>query len=307
MKNFFVSFLFCIVSVVCFGQIIVKESEPKPKKVVVFDSTKNFLGNYNVKSYKGQILFVLPKAEVLRGIGYYGFKPFPYDEDNPFYSFKSYGRDGAHSSYTMYEDLAFKYFVVDSVKDKKYSLTKYVFYLTNRDSINDKCCFMYDGEDKSSSFPFLVLSHYNFLVSKCANKEYVTLRDKQFMKNRNGEEITIGKIVDITVDDEGYIRCSFITDKDTARLFDKFILDIDKDNRYIEKNEWDELVKKYGVNLMKCVLKGTIKVGMPVELLIMSWGYPDSIHSSSYYNEKQYVYGYQYVYVRNGKISAWQD
>ena len=50
---------------------------PKLKKevVVVFDSTKNFLGADNVFSYEGQLLFVLPRTKGLEKYGYYDFEP----------------------------------------------------------------------------------------------------------------------------------------------------------------------------------------------------------------------------------------
>ena len=57
---------------------------------------------------------------------------------------------------------------------------------------------------------------------------------------------------------------------------------------------------------MKLVLNEEIKVGMPEQLLINSWGRPEKINSSSYGN-KQYVYGYNYVYVKDGKVVSWQS
>lgn len=51
------------------------------------------------------------------------------------------------------------------------------------------------------------------------------------------------------------------------------------------------------------VLKNKIMVGMPEELLYMSWGYPTRVNASSYGD--QLVYGSQYVYIRNGRVTSW--
>ena len=54
--------------------------------------------------------------------------------------------------------------------------------------------------------------------------------------------------------------------------------------------------------------QGHYYVGMPVELLELSWGKPDTINSTSY--NKQYVYKLsrgriRCFYVENGKVTAW--
>jgi hypothetical protein len=73
------------------------------------------------------------------------------------------------------------------------------------------------------------------------------------------------------------------------------------------------LLKDYEIYLIK---EKKIMTGMSETALILSWGYPTKINRSvgSYGVHKQFVYrGYSryspstYVYVKNGKVSGWQD
>lgn len=49
-------------------------------------------------------------------------------------------------------------------------------------------------------------------------------------------------------------------------------------------------------------LEGIVKVGMPKDLIRVSWGEPDDINKSSY--GEQWIYGEQYLYFKNGVMSA---
>jgi hypothetical protein len=55
--------------------------------------------------------------------------------------------------------------------------------------------------------------------------------------------------------------------------------------------------------MMKAALHQQIMVGMPLVLLINSWGEPNRINSASYGD--QYVYGDNCVYIKNGKVTSW--
>lgn len=51
-----------------------------------------------------------------------------------------------------------------------------------------------------------------------------------------------------------------------------------------------------------------IALGMPEKYLLLSWGEPTRVNETvnSYGISKQYVYGRNYIYVKNGKITSWQ-
>lgn len=57
------------------------------------------------------------------------------------------------------------------------------------------------------------------------------------------------------------------------------------------------------------VINKKIKVGLPEELLLLSWGKPKNINETvyEYGSRKQYVYSNDYIYVEDGKITSWQS
>lgn len=56
-------------------------------------------------------------------------------------------------------------------------------------------------------------------------------------------------------------------------------------------------------------LRKNIKLGMPEALLILSWGKADKVNETTgpWGVHKQCVYGSQYVYIKKGHISSWQN
>lgn len=295
--------------------------QQKTQKVPAFDSTRNFLGTMDVKSYTGQILFVLPKVEKKIKWGYEYFKPIDYNPKDHFSRNSHYGNDSEKSKYnTRYEDLTGKYFRVDSISEKSY--TEYHFYLTNTKDETDRCCFIYNTL-YITTFPFIVLSHFNYLKDRFVGKQYIVQSKFRIhpIDIITGDSIKINddsKIIwtasDLTIIENNRLlqmrlavvikngnSTTYIDAEEFAKAFDN------KSRRFIfEKTEWDTMVKKYGLSMMKLVLNEEIKVGMPEQLLINSWGRPEKINSSSYGN-KQYVYGYSYVYVKDGKVVSWQS
>lgn len=291
-----------------------QQKEQKP----VFDSTKNFLGSTNVQSYVGQILFVSPVTLGSHEYGYENFKPIDYDP-NDFYSRRShYGRNSEKSIYnTLFEDLAGKYFRVDSISETSY--TQYLFYLTNTKDEADRCCFIYSALYKTS-FPFIVLSHFNYLNERYVGKQYIIQSDFYI----HHIDIITGDSIKIEDDPKNLwtaTELTIINSKQKVFAFvikngnmtsyidaERFAHAFDTDSRrYIfEVTEWNSLVKKYGLAMMKLVLNEEIKVGMPEKLLFYSWGKPERVNSSSNEN-KQYVYDNNYVYVKDGKVVSWQS
>lgn len=72
------------------------------------------------------------------------------------------------------------------------------------------------------------------------------------------------------------------------------------------KKDYDRLIKKYGATWINLVVQHKIKVGMPEELVIMSWGKPKRRNKDST-GLNQLVYGSDYVYIKNGVVSSWQQ
>lgn len=76
-----------------------------------------------------------------------------------------------------------------------------------------------------------------------------------------------------------------------------------------EQKRLAKLLKVFSEWETKLILEKKIALGMSEKALIESWGKPEDINTSvgSWGVHKQYVYDSQYVYVENGKVTAWQD
>jgi hypothetical protein len=279
---------------------------PKQKEeVAVFDSTKNYLGEENVFSYEGQILFVLPRPKRFEQYGFYDFVPAK-SNSSPYYQ----------TSSIAYEKLKEKYFYVEKVSEHtEYSQKKYVLYLTEKDNPSNQYWYYYNPHNEHS-FPFFVVSHFNYLKNRYIGKKFIIARN--YLKSHDivtGDTIIIPNeakmfwtATDITIVNDDNRKLHVIVKSGNLAScvsLDWFEDAITQDDqrRVFEKSEWDNLVATYGFSMMQSVLSAKIKVGMPIKLLIMSWGKPDRINSASYGD--QYVYGNDCVYLKGGKITSW--
>lgn len=294
--------------------ISVKSPINSDKELIVFDSTKNYLGRYNVSTYKGQLLFVLPIKN--KEYGYDNFKDivrkFAYLE------ITRYGNPAEKSEFnTKYEDLVGKYFYVDSVwKYDSDILNKYYFLLSEKNNPNNICYYEYNP-DYNYSFHFIVVSHFNYLKQKYVGKNYIISKSST-LNIKTGKEIIIPDVskkvwntIDLSIIEDSYSNPVLIikSGNDTSYIAVEHLesgLEKGNSRSVFEKSEWNKLVSTYGIKMMNNVLNGKINIGMPEKLLIMSWGKPDRINSSSY-GDSQYVYDDEYVYIDNGKITSWQS
>lgn len=194
--------------------------------------------------------------------------------------------------------------------------------MTNTKDETDRCCFIY-GALYKHSFPFVVLSHFNYLKDRYVGKQYIIQSEFRIhpidiitgdsIKIKDDTQI-IWAVTDLTIIENKNIMAmelAFIVKNGNATTYieaEEFAKSFENNGRrYIyETTEWNSLVKKYGLVMMKLVLNEEIKVGMPEKLLFYSWGKPERVNSSSYGN-KQYVYDNNYVYVKDGKVVSWQS
>lgn len=306
-----ITFLFVTVSFLCYGQIGMTDvaSPKKTTPLIIFDSTQNFLGYNNVLSYTGQTLFVLPEADDLQKYGYFSFFQYCQIDSNGELS----------SRLTPYEnsthkDLAMKYFIVDSIRPytKRHGV-QYLFFLTDVSDPQKKCLYGYEAKSKYS-FPFCVVSHYNYLKNTYVGKQLIIKKDYLYSYDiKTGDSIQVSDetkytwdVTDIKIVNNKYKPFAFILkhgNTETYICVNHVESNIGK--RVFLKKEWDKYVSTYGLSMMECVLNQTIKVGMPKELLIMSWGEPTKINYASYGD--QYIYGdySKFVYLEGGKVTGW--
>jgi hypothetical protein len=290
-----------IISLTSFAQIGVytaTDSPAKENKVMPYDSTKNFLGKSHVKSYEGQILYVNGVSSDLQKYGY-----------QYIYSRKVRG-DGCHygvpygtfATCSPYDSLVGKYFVVKNVDDEKWYLDEYWFQLENRDDPNDVAWFYYQGEYEHA-FPFITLSHFDYLKSRYIGKEIAyfgrSTKDEFIVEFRN--------CINVGIEDKYYNLSLFFEDgKATNVDYDKEISPLL--GYFILKEVYDRLIARYGADMVNVAMRHRVCVGMAEELLLLSWGQPKKINRRSYDDNDQWVYdNSQYVYVRNGIITAWSD
>ena len=278
------------------GVYTATKSRAQESDVMPYDSTKNFLGNSNVKSYKGQILYVKGVSLNLQEYGY----------DN-FYSTKSRGDGcrygvpyGTFATGSPYDSLVGKYFIVKNIDDEKWYIGQYWFQLENRDDPNDTAWFYYDAKHEFS-FPFIVLSYFEYLKQRYIGKEI------SYFGHRNEEfKIDVRKCINVGIEDKYYELSLFFEDGTTAGVkYDKEINPTGAS--FILTETYFNLLAQYGLKMAKCAVRSKICVGMPEELLLLSWGQPDEINRSSTNENDQWVYYNQYVYVKNGIITAWSD
>ena len=78
------------------------------------------------------------------------------------------------------------------------------------------------------------------------------------------------------------------------------------ENGFFIKSDYERLIKKYGATWINLVVQQKIKVGMPEELVKLSWGNPKHINTDSS-GLNQWVYGSEYVYIKNGVVNSWQQ
>lgn len=296
---------------------------------ISYDSTKNWLGSKNIESYIGQTLYVNGKNGKSIEYGYDNFHN-KREED----SGKHYGSDAIASKFnTKYEDLFGKYFVVDSVyKDKWHSSFKHWWFLMHeKDNPEIKLWFKY-SEDYEHSWPFVVVSHFDYLKKNLIGKKYISemwerettddektkYGSKRIVTRVNDTDINTGtpivqslsdiwECIDITIEDQSYSLSLVVKNqKGQISVIPSDVLGQRNDGTYwvYEKLIYDKYVTRFGITNMNKIRQRRIAVGMTSEMLKLSWGEPDDINRSSH-GPDQWVYDGQYVYLQNGKITAW--
>lgn len=296
---------------VSFGQITAtKVSEPKPIKAEPYDSLRNFLGN-DYEEYKGQELYLVPKAESLRKYGYEGFindiNKSALDESNTFKCCDNYN--------SKYDELQGRYFtVIDVLKDPKSSYSAYAFLKLKMKETEEIVFYKYSTKF-SSSFPFLVVGYYEKQKEIFVGNEVLIrpfpkidgINKKIIIDINTGEEMELEKgkyvkCIDVTID-EKYYEPSLLLENDKGQnfLFPLNARDL-KIRRILTKKEAEDYRERFGDEYWQTILDEKVKVGFTIEMTKISWGKPDKINRASYGD--QWVYGRQYLYFENGRLKS---
>lgn len=322
MKDLLLTILCILTTYTGFSQITVSQAARRDGEVkkIQYDSTRNWLGSDNVESYVGQVLYV-------KGHGYPngGYDSFKVGDNYVEYGGEGrYGRPAVdNKDNTKYEDLVGKYFKVISVKMNNF--IHYRFKLQNIDNEDDIVWFYYVST-RESEFPFITLSHYNYIKNILVGNKYIlnyTIEDGVIKTLVHDFDFYTGDLIkqsvsdvweciDVTIEDSKYEFVALVKNQNgQVSYIDVKTLHLGSSTYtkqiFFNEIDYNNLVQKYGVSDMELVRQGFIKVGMSQELLILSWGTPREINRSSY-GPEQWVYGNKYrdyVYIENGVITAW--
>ena len=292
--------------VLVYAQPTKMEVAPKKEGIenVPFDSTRNWLGNENVYSYRGQELYVLPNRASFIELKNMSFTSMTSTVASGY----SYGANSIlpYAERDVVED---KIFVVDSVYKHMIETSKYVFVMHFKDNPENKCQFLYDTRFEFN-FPFLVMSYYNYLVNKCTNKTIVCWNKIYDSDVETGEKIVFdGEYMEwecygVSIIEGVVLNLKNKLNGQKSYVSVEYLFPTSVRVRAFIKEDWDALVKLYGIDVMTCVMNSTIKIGMPVAALKMSWGLPKTINTPSF-GDEQWVNKNDFVYVKDGKVTAW--
>lgn len=309
MKKFNISTLILLNVFIGYAQITkVTNTQINEKTLAEFDSTKNLIspktyGVYDpsIQAFVGQKLYLKPLEEgYKRNEGYMCILSMDYDPNRPPYMFR----------YGTYEQLKEKTFEVIKIDTFLTKYDNYIFTLKMVEDENVMCKYIYSGE--SYNFPFVTMSHYNYLCSQLLEKKYVIsdflFNDKLNETQKNVSSAGLWVVKNISINDNGILFVIVNNNAEEGEVqLDNFLeySEIGTHKRAIfSEEEWNKLVKQYGLTMMKMVLAQKIQVGMPTKLVVYAWGQPESINRSSSGSE-QWVYNGRYLYIRNGKVESW--
>lgn len=292
----------------------IKAEDTPKKESIEYDSTKNWLGDKNIKSYIGQTLYVNGKKDIFekREWGYADF----YAEREPVLH-KPYGNISVNSEYhTKYEDLVGRYFVVDEIHQGKFkSFGHWWFLMHEKNNPEEKVWFKY-SEEFEHTWPFIVVSYFEYLKKKCIGEKY-------FSSETNKEDIKTGKpivlslnefweCVDVTIEDKSYDLALVVKNqKGETSFIEVHSLGKQENGTYIvyEKLVYDDYVKKFGITNMNKIMQRKVSIGMTKEMCRASWGEPNDINKTTgnFGVHEQWVYKNGYLYFENGKLTNIQN
>lgn len=270
------------------AQVRVVSAPKQEAPVVKYDSLNNVPGS-QITGMVGQELFLPPLPDHLKKYGYQDLhrKADSYIGSIPFdeiagHTFKivSVERDGDIGRY-------YKIKLEDTQTGTNYFYT-YNTVLSSWEFITLGYKAKYEELNKGKSFVALCYS---------LGKD---LNTGQYVSGQIRGSVWVFQEI-IASQDNGEIGYLYSNDKGQSVVVDERSL---KDMR--PKAEIDNLRKKYGSRMCDTALEGTVKIGMPADLVIIAKGHPKRVNSASYGSQWVYgEYGDDCIYFENGKVTGW--
>lgn len=283
----------------------VKPAEEKGE--IVYDSTYNYPFMESLNIMIGQTLYVRAIIETPYTSNYYNLFPMKGVASYDQIRYKSSIKNGFRT-YTPKEAIEKTYFNVVDCKKIENENWLVLYNPDDKDTAYYKCDVL-DGARN----PFITMGYYKY----CENR-YVGKNVK--FSRINEDSVVVKKVVAVSVDKESQWICIVFEDGTATQITNDLVRNQTQQSKFINKEtikvppqdmlwggfmleeDYNQLYSKYGSSV-DVALHRKVKVGMPLELLLISWGEPDKINRSS--SGDQYVYGHQYVYVDGKIVTAW--
>jgi hypothetical protein len=265
-----------------------------------YDGMKNFLGT-EVKKYIGQTLYLLKD-----GIDPQFCKKTPCDMLS-----KVKKQD--------YQKLENKYFEVLDVSEKKdkYSISSDKYYLKLKEKETGELWYFVYSSKYDFLFPFVVIKYFDTQKSHLINKKFILkkhpLSEEGKLNDINtGKSLTINPsiiwtAIDVSIIEDTLFAINLILRNDDGVEI-TFPTTLMEEKYIIEENKAKEYRNRFGEAYWKSILNNKIRIGMTDEMCRLSWGEPKEINKTITKNiiEEQWVYGSNFLYFTNGKLTAIQ-
>lgn len=290
-----------ILSSITYSQITTsKVSEPAlEKEVTVLDSSKNHFGK-EVAQYLNRKVYLNHLGESVRKYDYpniYDYLPDSYDSDN-----------------YDYEEVAGKYYTVVDVIPDEHGYHDDQYYLKMVQDENKETYYYKYDSGSDVSFELILVDHFEWLKKNYIGERIYSKGTNPFGKKSANDYIT-GKTVDFSAGTEWTIKDVTIEEKYNSLAFiavnekgEQVIIE----ERWINYPQWALFGKDYDYlknnypDYVDKVVRGKVVIGMPKNIVVMSWGEPDKINKSLYEGgaTEQWVYRSTYLYFEDGKLSG---
>lgn len=290
------AFIMVLLPLALCAQVRIVEPVPKMLEDFPYDSTTNYVKKEQIRCLVGQELQVLPLREYNQRDGYRyivkGNKKFP-----DFFTKIEYN-----------ELLGKVLACTDAFSREKNGL--YDYYLELKDNSNGDT-YYYEFSELQNDFYFLVLGYKDkFEHDNCGQTFIFKGAALRFYDFNTGEKVVAEPkqqyifqemIFNAKGNELGYL---FTDELSHLLCFNEFQVK----NSLVKKSTIDQYVALYGQSSINSALEGGYYVGMPVELLRLSWGKPNTINGTSY--NTQYVYNLSQgrikcFYIEDGKVTGW--
>lgn len=287
---------------VAYSQITTtKSADAKLEKgVKSLDSSKNYFGK-DVMQYLNRKVYLNHKAESLRKYGYDKIYDYlPEEEDYDEYD---------------YEEVAGKYYNVIDVIPAKGTLSQSKYYLKMVQEKNGKIYYYQYDTNSDAFFNLILVDYFEWLKKKYIGTRIYSKGTNPYGNRDGAFDYVTGKKVDFSAGTEWTIKDVTIEEKYFSLAFviennnnDKLLIE----TRWLDYPKWMLLEENYKYiqekypEYLESVINKKLKIAMPKDIVILSWGKPEKINKSVYGNiiKEQWVYNSQYLYFENGILTA---